>query len=226
MPRIEDSEKNNTKKTPGRRSGGFPFDLTLPPLAVIILGLVMACILSQLRIATTAPFSIGGGQIAAFFTPEVQFWEHQIVAWGEAWNLDPDLVATVMQIESCGNPMARSGVGAMGLFQVMPYHFTDDEDPYKPDTNARRGLSYLKDALDARGGNSRLAFAGYNGGISGAKGSEYSWGVETIRYVYWATGIHKDAIAGKTHSERLDEWLAAGGTGLCNAARENLGLSH
>lgn len=111
----------------------------------------------------------------------------------------------------------------MGLFQVMPYHFSDDENPYKPNVNARRGLSYLKAALDAGGTNPRLAFAGYNGGINGAKGPETAWPAETIRFVYWGLGIYEDAVKGKSRSDRLDEWLGAGGRSLCKAASENLG---
>ena len=39
--------------------------------------------------------------------------------------LDPDIIATIIQIESCGNPAARSTAGAQGLFQVMPFHFEE-----------------------------------------------------------------------------------------------------
>jgi soluble lytic murein transglycosylase-like protein len=64
-----------------------------------------------------------------------------------------------MQIESCGDPRARSRAGAMGLFQVMPYHFAGGDDPYNPDTNAVRGLAYLKRSLDTANGDPRLALA-------------------------------------------------------------------
>ena len=78
--------------------------------------------------------------ISPLFTPEVQAWESEILAWSEKYRLDPNLVATVMQIESCGYQMAESRAGAKGLFQVMPYHFQDGENPYHPSTNAKRGL--------------------------------------------------------------------------------------
>ena len=151
------------------------------------------------------------------FTPEVLYWEDKILVWSDRWGLDPNLVATVMQIESCGHPRATSPAGARGLFQVMPYHFQSGEDAYHPAVNARRGLAYLKKSLNS-GQTTALAFAGYNGGISGASRPRTSWEPETRRYVYWGMGIYRDASEGKTESERLDEWLRAGGSSLCRSA--------
>ena len=163
------------------------------------------------------------GGIAPFFSEEVQYWEKDIIRWAKQWELDPNLVATVMQIESCGNPRALSPVGAMGLFQVMPYHFTAAESPYKPNTNAKRGLAYLRQALDTYH-NVRLALAGYNGGISTAGKPESLWKAETIRYVYWGTNIYNDAKNGETQSLTLNQWMLAGGASLCAQARQRLGL--
>jgi soluble lytic murein transglycosylase-like protein len=164
--------------------------------------------------------------LAPFFTPEVKHWEGKIIVWAEDWGIDPNLIATIMQIESCGFPKANSGAGAMGLFQVMPYHFSEGDDPYKPNKNAQKALSYLKHSLEVRNGNYRLALAGYNGGIYGTSQHESTWPVETIRYVYWGTGIYKDAVKGKENSARLDEWLASGGASLCRMASEYLGLKN
>jgi hypothetical protein len=174
--------------------------------------------------ASPEPISIEASRLAPLFTAEVQHWEAQIVAWAENWNLDPNLVATVMQIESCGDPQARSSAGAMGLFQVMPFHFAAGENGFDPKTNAQRGMSYLRNALDARGGEARLAFAGYNGGINGAKRPESQWAAETIRYVYWGSGIYHDATQGKEHSDLLADWLGKGGARLCAQANQRLGL--
>jgi len=223
---MRDESNIAEKRTPGSRSGGFLFDLPLlPPVVVLIISFLMACILGQIGFNQNKTPSIVNGKIASFFTPEIQYWETKIIDWSEDWNLDPNIIATVMQIESCGSPFARSNAGAMGLFQVMPYHFSQNEDPYKPNINARRGLAYLKKALDAQGNDPRLAFASYNGGISGAKQPETAWAAETIRYVYWANGIYADASQGKTHSESLNDWLTAGGVSLCKKAAEDLGIN-
>ncbi len=162
--------------------------------------------------------------LSPVFTPEVQHWSEAISRWSAAAGLDPNLAATVMQIESCGDPSATSGAGAMGLFQVMPFHFASDDSPYDPDTNALRGLAYLRRSLTAANNDARLAFAGYNGGISVVSRSEWMWPAETIRYAYWGSGIYADATAGLSESSRLSEWLAAGGRGLCARAAQRLGL--
>jgi soluble lytic murein transglycosylase-like protein len=119
-----------------------------------------------------------------------------------------------MQIESCGDPRALSRAGALGLFQVMPFHFASADDPYNPDTNAARGLAYLKRSLKAASGIERLAFAGYNGGIGVIGRSESSWASETQRYAYWGNGIYREATDGSNTSLRLKEWMAAGGASL------------
>ena len=168
--------------------------------------------------------SIRPSTIAVLFTPEVQHWSAQITEWSTAADLDPNLAATVMQIESCGDPRALSRAGAIGLFQVMPYHFGAADQPFSPSVNAARGLAYLSRALQAAGGDARLALAGYNGGIGLMDRPEWSWPSETTRYAYWGTGIYSDAVNGLPSSSRLNEWLAAGGSSLCLSARTRLGL--
>jgi soluble lytic murein transglycosylase-like protein len=107
----------------------------------------------------------------------------------------------------------------MGLFQVMPFHFNQGEDTFDPQNNALRGINYLKESLSAHAGDARSALAGYNAGITGSKRPEAAWPSETIRYVYWGYNIYMDALAGKDSSAVLQEWLQAGGSGLCDTAR-------
>ncbi|MCP4420841.1 MAG: transglycosylase SLT domain-containing protein [Chloroflexi bacterium] len=164
------------------------------------------------------------GKISAVFSNEVKYWEADIVRWASEHNLDPDMVATVMQIESCGDPQALSGAGAQGLFQVMPFHFTAGEIMLDPNTNAQRGMNYLAERLLQTGGDVGKAFAGYNGGHVAAGGSWNSWANETQRYFVWSTGIYEDAKAGLTESATLQQWYAAGGTSLCQQAANRLNL--
>jgi soluble lytic murein transglycosylase-like protein len=164
-------------------------------------------------------------KLAALFTPEVLYWEDLIVKWARQFDLDPNLVATVMQIESCGDPEAISSAGASGLFQVMPFHFAAGENMFDPQINAKRGVAYLQKAFQAREGDARLALASYNGGISGASRPESQWANETQRYAYWGEGIYQDAINEKKNSSRLNEWLSAGGASLCAQAARRLGIT-
>lgn len=156
--------------------------------------------------------------ISAIFTPEIQYWRNDIYRWAQEYQIDPNLVATIMQIESCGNPQAGSPAGAQGLFQVMPFHFAEGEPMLDINNNARRGLNYLAEGLRKSEGHVGLALAGYNGGHGMISWGYARWPSETRRYHYWGTGIYYDAISGQTSSARLNEWLSAGGQFLCNQA--------
>ena len=163
--------------------------------------------------------------LSPIFTPEVQHWAPQIEAWAALFQIDPNLVATVMQIESCGAPGVVSGSGAQGLFQVMPFHFTAGENMQDPDTNAARGLAYLALGLQRSAGNVGLALAGYNGGHSMIGKDSSLWPAQTQRYWYWGTGIYEEAASGAASSGRLQEWLNAGGASLCRTAAAQVGLA-
>lgn len=158
------------------------------------------------------------GDIAPLFTAEVQHWSADVVRWAEPHGLDPNLLATVMQIESCGHPTVISPAGARGLFQVMPFHFEANEDMIDPETNARRGANFLVECSGYAGGDIGKTFACYNGGPGTIRRDFSQWPHETQRYYYWALGIYEDATRGAFRSERLDEWLNAGGVNLCRRA--------
>ena len=162
--------------------------------------------------------------ISSIFRPEITYWADSISSWATGSNLDPNLVATVMQIESCGDPRAVSSAGAMGLFQVMPFHFHTTDNPYNPNTNALRGLNYLARSLEAANGDARLAMAGYNGGISVIHRAEWTWPAETKRYVQFGAPIYQDAISGLEVSSALNNWYLNYGVSLCNQAHQRLGL--
>ena len=134
--------------------------------------------------------------LAPFFAPAVQHWSGEINRWAAQHDVDPHLLATVMQIESCGHPTVISNAGARGLFQVMPFHFAASEDMFDPDTNAKRGASFLKTCSGASDGVVGLTLACYNGGQSVINKPRDRWSQETQKYYRWGVGIYSDAIAG------------------------------
>lgn len=129
-----------------------------------------------------------------------------------------------MQVESCGSPTVESRAGAIGLFQVMPFHFRAGEDGLDPDTNARRGLVYLARALELAGNDVGLASAGYNGGHGVIGLTEDRWAAETLRYRYFVEGIYADAVAGLSESAHLSEWYTRYGASLCEQTSIELDL--
>ena len=169
--------------------------------------------------------STSSSGLSPIFTPEIQYWSEDIIRWANTASVDPNLAAVVMQIESCGDPQALSRSGAMGLFQVMPFHFHRGENGFNPETNALRGMDYLSRSLSTGGGNARLALAGYNGGIGVISRSEWSWPAETKRYVLYGAPIYEDARSGTTSSPMLGEWYRKYGAGLCRQANERLGIA-
>ena len=90
------------------------------------------------------------------------------------YDLDPALLAAVIEAESKFNPDARSAAGAVGLMQLTPgtakgiAQYTGGSrfrlsDLTNPDINIRYGAWYLGH-LFAKYGNERLALAAYNAG--------------------------------------------------------------
>jgi len=232
MPRARTSYPNTSQTAASASGSGCLSGLYLPPAAVLIVGLLLALFVRGLDTPVQvealplneAPIAVSSGSLAPLFRPEVRYWSEAISRWATGAGVDVNLAAVVMQIESCGDPRALSSSGAMGLFQVMPFHFHASDNPYQPDTNALRGLAYLKRSLDAAGGNPRLALAGYNGGIGVIARAESSWHAQTARYVYYGSPIYEDARSGAASSAMLEEWYSRYGVSLCKAAAQRLGL--
>ena len=108
-------------------------------------------------------------------------------------NVDPNLVRSVIKVESNFNPNAVSRKGAMGLMQLMPstarsLHVTN---PFDPQQNVDAGVRHLKKLLESYGGNIRLSLAAYNAGTGAVARSagvpRYS---ETQNYVRRITELY------------------------------------
>jgi len=228
MPRArpDDIDWHTTTAAAQHEEGSGCFSFMFIPFTVILISILLASFAWKTNpsspIADSPPVTAAG--ISPIFRIEVRHWADSISKWAAASQLDPNLIATIMQIESCGDPRAISSAGAMGLFQVMPFHFYAVDDPYNPDTNAARGLAYLTKSLAAGGGDARLALAGYNGGIGVISRAEWTWSAQTKRYVQYGIPIYEDARNGLSSSTVLNEWYEKYGVSLCHQASQRLGL--
>jgi len=230
MPRARSTTQADWQTAAPQENGSGC--LSLYSLSILSVFLI-TCLITALGLNTPVKISAASPnnqtsstqQLSPIFTREVQHWANAITRWSNASALDPNLVAVIMQIESCGDPSARSSAGAMGLFQVMPFHFQLGEDSYDPEINALRGLNYLTRSLQAANGDARLALAGYNGGIGVISRGEWTWHAQTKRYVQYGAPIYADAHSGATTSPMLDEWYQKYGAGLCRDASQRLGLN-
>jgi soluble lytic murein transglycosylase-like protein len=161
--------------------------------------------------------------LASFYEPTVLYWREDILRWAQEHGVNPNVIAIVIQIESCGDPTAMSIAGAVGLMQIMPFHFEDGENMLNPQTNVLRGMSVFYECLTQFANwDLGLALACYNGGPSVTQIDPVYWVAETQYYYTWATGLWGDVVNGSETSETLSQWLAAGGAGLCNSAAANL----
>jgi len=79
--------------------------------------------------------------------------------------LDSALIASVIKVESDGNPRAVSRAGAKGLMQLADATAGDYDvkDVFDPHENIRAGSRFLRDML-ARYGDLKTALAAYNAG--------------------------------------------------------------
>jgi len=108
-------------------------------------------------------------------------------------NVDPNLVRSVIKVESNFNPNAVSRKGAMGLMQLMPstarsLHVTN---PFDPQQNVDAGVRHLKQLLESYGGNVKLSLAAYNAGAGAvARSAGVPRFAETQNYVRRITNLY------------------------------------
>lgn len=82
------------------------------------------------------------------------------------YRVPPELIHSIIKVESNYNPRAVSHKGAMGLMQLMPA--TAEQygvnDVFNPVENIEGGIRYLKDLMKLYANNTNLVLAAYNAG--------------------------------------------------------------
>lgn len=84
----------------------------------------------------------------------------------QKYNLDENLIHSVIQQESAGRVNAVSPVGAKGLMQLTDGTAREMgvNNVFDPKQNIMGGSAYLRKMLDQHGGSEKLALAAYNAG--------------------------------------------------------------
>ncbi len=168
----------------------------------------------------------------------VKKWSTDMEKMGKKYNIDPNLMAIIMNIESGGNPKANSGV-ATGLMQITNPTAGDIASKYlqKPlskynledgPTSIEFGAAYLAMLRkEYSQGNSdleamytaELVAAAYNGGFGAANAIEKGEGIndpQTIVYSRDVFNMWRERHAAK--SPTFNRWLERGGQSLVDAA--------
>lgn len=130
--------------------------------------------------------SIGGVVLYSMYPLD---YKEYIDKYARENNIDPYLIASVINVESRFNKEAISPKGAKGLMQIIPstgkwaaeeleIEAYEDNDLYNPDINIKIGSWYLKKLDKEFTGNQDLVLAAYNGGSGNVrkwlKNEEYS----------------------------------------------------
>jgi soluble lytic murein transglycosylase-like protein len=117
-------------------------------------------------------------------------------------NVDPNLVRSVVKVESNFNPNAVSRKGAMGLMQLMPSTARQlhVNNPFDPQQNIDAGVRHLKSLLESYGGDIKLSLAAYNAGTGAvarsagvphfAETRSYVRRITELYYGGWDPGMH------------------------------------
>jgi len=184
------------------------------------------------------PYQAAG--ITAPWVPDtVKHWSGPINTMAKKYNVDPNLVAIVMTLESGGDPGADSGE-AKGLMQITQATGGDIASKYlkqpvdhydlsNPQTSIEFGTAYLAFLRDQFGtaqqgptwtNTVELVAAAYNGGPGAANNLEQGKGLadtQTVVYSRDAFNMWRERHNGS--SPTFDRWKERGGSKLIESAQ-------
>lgn len=119
---------------------------------------------------------------------------NQIVSQAaQKYDVDPNLIRSVIKVESNYNPSATSPRGAMGLMQLMPDTARElgINNAYDPQENIMGGARYLKMLLSRYDGQVDLALAAYNWGMGNVEKNPDRLPAETLGYIEKVNSYYK-----------------------------------
>jgi soluble lytic murein transglycosylase-like protein len=210
-------------------------------LAMAIIGVIM--LINNSR--TPLPYTNKGdasGITAAWIPPTVKHWDKQINEMSKKYDIDANVIAILITMESGGDAKAKSDAGAVGLMQVTPPTAGDIAKKYlkkpvtkydltDPGTNIEFGTAYLAWLRDQFGtmqqgpeftSTVELIAAGYNGGPGAANALEQGKGLsdtQTVVYSRDAFNMYRERVSAKSYT--FDRWKERGGSILLDDAKKS-----
>ncbi len=143
-------------------------------LLLVAASLGIAAIWSPQTLYAHLEHAGGMKEVSAVTTAgELSRWDIRMLAYqtGRYYGVEPELVTSVIAVESNYKVDARSRAGALGLMQLMPAtaKILNISDPLNATQNVDGGTRYLKHLLERYKGDKRLALAAYNAGPRAVK---------------------------------------------------------
>jgi soluble lytic murein transglycosylase-like protein len=113
-----------------------------------------------------APRVVEAGAPAPAVAPETTGIDQTVAQIAAQHELSPDLLHSVIKVESNYNPWAVSPKGALGMMQLIPSTARrfGVGNVFNPVENIQGGAKYLRYLLNLYNGNPALALAAYNAG--------------------------------------------------------------
>lgn len=161
-------------------------------------------ILSQSKLEQPAPSKINLHQLI------VTVAQHHHISSAE--------LATIVFIESSGNPCAVSAKGAKGLGQIMDAtaSMLGINDPFQAQQNLNGTAKYYAQQLTVAKGNKIRAVAAYNHGPRAIKKSYRKWPTETKHYVR-KFKLYLKKFSSSDWQQHLPEFIAITNHEVCVA---------
>ena len=203
----------------------------------VIIGLVILLNFLHKPLAPEAPVIT-----ASWIPASVKRWHQPIETMAKKYNVDPNLIAIIMTMESGGYSKADSGE-AQGLMQITPLTGHDIATKYlkqpvqkyniwDPNTNIEFGTALLAKLRDTFGETNQgptwnstveLVAAAYNGGPGAANSLLLGKGLhdtQTVVYSRDAFNMWRERHA--SDSPTFDRWKERGGSTLIDEANAEM----
>ncbi len=157
-------------------------------------------------------------EVVGQFTNTVEQWRPQIDDWAVFYGVEANVIATVLQVETCGNKeYYNDQQHRYGLFGVEWFQFAVGDDYYDLETNTKLGMTVLQD-LTQQTNNMGLVFGGWKSRVAMVQSFD-RWDRFAMQFYWNASPIYMGAKNGDGGAAAR-EWLASpAGQYVCSGVK-------